>query len=142
MQWPDAQSASIEQASPGPQGAQDPPQSIPVSRPFLMRSSQVDDWHINEVQEPSAQSLPTLQCSPLTQAVHVVPPQSMSVSVESWTPLLHDAVAQVPFTHAAVMQSAPCEHCLPLSQRGHVAPQSTSVSSPFLVPSVQPTGGA
>src|SRR5262245_24594259 len=67
----------------------------------------------------------------------------MSVSLESWTPLLHEEVAQVPFTHAAVMQSAPSEHFLLLSQRGQVVPpQSTSVSAPFFVPSVQPTGGA
>ena len=115
---------------------------MPVSRPFRTRSSQVDAWQIDSMQDPSMQSLPALQRDPFAQGAHPDPPQSMSVSDESWTPLLQEAVAHFPFTQAAVAQSAPIEHCLPLSQRGHMPPQSTSVSVPFFVESVQPSGGA
>jgi hypothetical protein len=66
----------------------------------------------------------------------------MSVSMESWTPLVHDAVAHTLFTQAALRQSAPWSHALPPAQRGQDPPQSVSVSVPFLIPSVQAGGGA
>jgi hypothetical protein len=49
---------------------------------------------------------------------------------------------QMPELQVPVWQSLPARHCLPWAQTLQVPPQSTSVSVPFLNPSLQVAGGA
>jgi hypothetical protein len=51
------------------------------------------------------------------------------------------AVSHLPALHASLAQSLPSTHTEPTPQPGHSAPpQSTSVSRPFLAPSLQDAG--
>lgn len=106
-QWPDMQSSSLRHLPFSAQGPQSPPQSMSVSFPFFVRSAQVEPRQVPSVQAPSVQSEPRWQRMPTGHGGHAAPPQSMSVSDESWTPLVHDAVAHKLFTQAALRQSAP-----------------------------------
>jgi hypothetical protein len=106
-QCDDMQSSSVRHLALRAHGSQLPPQSMSVSLPFFVRSPHVEARHVPSVHAPSVQSEPTWQRMPTAHGGHVAPPQSMSVSVESCTPLVHDAVAQTLFTQAALRQSAP-----------------------------------
>jgi hypothetical protein len=83
--------------------------------------------HFPAEQSRLTQSLATLQVSPVPHAGAVGPPQPTSVSV------LHVPPTQL----SPVAQSAATEQDLPSAHGGHDPPQSTSVSVPFLTPSVQ-----
>jgi hypothetical protein len=66
------------------QGMQLPPQSTPVSLPFMMPSKQLGAAQAFPTQFPDRQSAATAHISPFPQAGHP-PPQSTSVSVPSFT---------------------------------------------------------
>ena len=126
--------------------AQVPPQSTSVSVPLATASV-----HAAGVQVPVAPHTPLAQSPPpphflpsahlrLVGAAAQVPPQSMSVSVPFETVSVHDGAAHslVALGQTWLSQSFATAHALPTSQAGHdVLPQSTSVSGPFLIPSVQ-----
>ena len=71
--------------------------------------------------------------------------QKQGVTPSAWKPqsaaFTHDWQAFP--THSAFAQSFRLLQVLPLAQRGQVPPQSTSVSLPFFIPSLQvgPDGG-
>ena len=86
------------------------------------------------------QSAPFAQVRPLAHLPHVAPPQSVSASSESLRPSAQWVATQVVVTrlHAALTQSPSAPHRLPVAQAPQSAPpQSRSVSSPLLAPSVQ-----
>jgi hypothetical protein len=60
-------------------GAQGPPQSLPVSCPFLTPSAQPAAWHLPPWQTLLVQSLAALQAKLSAQGLQE-PPQSLSVS--------------------------------------------------------------
>ena len=81
------------------------------------------------------QSDTTPQLLPTPQGAHA-PPQSISVSVPSFTPLPQVAKRQIFPVQIALAQSAGTAQTLPTTQDfGQTPPQSTSVSNPFLKPS-------
>jgi hypothetical protein len=78
-----------------------------------------------------------LQSRPSAHGEHG-PPQSTSVSPESWTLLVQEASTQRSPTQRLVEQSEGCSHTWPAAQPGQAAPpQSTSVSPAFVTPSLQ-----
>jgi hypothetical protein len=124
----------------------EPPQSTPVSPPFLTPSLHVATAQTLPVQTPLKQSRATRQRLPsahgLQMCAMLVPPQSTSVSVEFWIPSLQVgasathvmlAWSQLPFT-----QSVEAVQVWPSAHLGHIVepPQSTPVSPPFLAPSL------
>ena len=81
------------------------------------------------------QSFPCRQAFPAAQRLQLPPPQSTSVSVESFTPFVQFAVPQWPAIHAVCVQQSRLElQPLPMPQPKHEPPQSTSVSSPSFTP--------
>jgi hypothetical protein len=97
--------------------------------------------HKLPMHDPDAQSPATEHPSPVPHRVEQLPPQSRPVSSPLRTPSLHAAVAQTLPVHlplVGIVQSSSSPHRLPMPHRVHDPPQSSSVSSPFWTPSVQP----
>lgn len=149
-----AQSLPRLQRCPSRQRAQPggPPQSVPVSTPLRVPSSQAATLHTPALQTLLAQSAPRRQRPPSGQRAHSgsVPPQSMSDSLAAGeSPLATPSSQEAAWQHALTPTSQPAAPQVPLAQssskvqvlaRGHlshVAPQSTPVSSWFLIPSSQ-----
>jgi hypothetical protein len=89
VQTPLLQSVGCKHCSPSAQDGQaPPPQSTSVSLPSLMLSRQVAGEHVRGpgLHSVLMQSLLARQCLPSAQAVHQVPPQSVSVSSQFFTP--------------------------------------------------------
>src|SRR4051812_46298010 len=90
---------------PAAQPAQLPPQSTPVSSPFLAKSSQLGAAHFcckqTKLLHPS---LPT-HARPLPQPAHCVPPQSTTISSWFWRESLQVAAAQSSPTQLPLLQS-------------------------------------
>jgi hypothetical protein len=84
---PLAQSLGTVHAPPVAQRAHDvvPPQSTPLSPPFLTPSLQAGAWHTLPVHTPLEQSAATPQALPVAHFVLQLPPQSTSVSVPFFT---------------------------------------------------------
>jgi hypothetical protein len=68
-----------------------PPQSSSVSSWFWTESEQDAAWQTRRVHTPLSQSVGSAQSSPAAQGPHVMPPQSVSVSVPFCMPSMHDA---------------------------------------------------
>src|SRR5690606_1838883 len=124
------QSAETEQRSPTSQPGQLPPQSMSLSVPLWMRSSQVAASQMaSSPQFRLAQSAASRHALPGPQAGQLSPPQSMSVSVPSRISSLHEAFLQMFSVHSpltqseALRQGSPTGHAL---QSG--PPQSVPVS--------------
>jgi hypothetical protein len=100
------------------------------------------DWQALLWQTPLLQSAPVLQILPSAQGPQAAPPQSISVSVPSFTPFVHEGPSQRWFVHERVSQSPACLQICPPVQGEHDPPQSTSVSSPSCTKSPQPGGNA
>jgi hypothetical protein len=83
-----------------------PPQSVPVSLPFLMVSMHVGMAHLFDWQFADVQSAATLH-APFTPHFGQLPPQSTSVSLPFFAPSPQLAVWQTPFWQTAVSQSLP-----------------------------------
>ncbi len=143
-----AEQLVLEQSAPTLQvlplahlAAQLPPQSISLSLPFLIPSAQVGSAvQIPVTQLVLVQSVPARQVLPLAQSAAQLPPQSTSVSVPFFTPSVQvgAGAAQTPAEQLVLEQSALTPQVLPLAHlAAHVPPQSTSLSLPFLIPSVQ-----
>jgi hypothetical protein len=105
----------------------------------LPRSAHVVPW-----QSPLAQSADAPHVLPTPHVLlcpsHVLPPQSVSVSVPFFTPSVHVAAWHVRGdpVHTLSAQSPATVHDLPVPHLGHVAPpQSMSVSSASLTVSLQ-----
>ena len=96
------------------------------------------DAHALEAQSPW--SLHVLSTAQRGAFVGAPPPQSTSVSVPFLIPSLFVGGWQTPPVHATLLQSLVTAQLLPVSQRGAFVgappPQSTSVSVPFLIPSL------
>jgi hypothetical protein len=114
-----------------------PPQSVSVSPPFLMPSTQVGlaGTQMLPTQEPLLQSEPAPQIQPLEHLTQAAPPQSMSLSVPFFTTSPQGALGtmQMPFWHWAkppmITQSPAPVQVLPTAHLGQAAPpQSTSLS--------------
>ena len=114
--------------------AQLPPQSRPVSDPFLKPSPQAGVAHLaSALHQPLRQSISFVQILPLTHLAGQVPPQSMSDSVPLSTVSVHDGCVQTLDTHHDSRQSALMPQALPLAhavvlERQFAPPQSLSVS--------------
>jgi hypothetical protein len=123
------QSLAAEHGPPTPHfGQAPPPQSVPVSAPFLTPSVQSAVRHVFPAHDLLVQSLPALQCAPGAQAGHV-PPQSTSDSAPFMTLSLQSAAAHLPPVQTASAQSDAMEQALSVLHLGHTAPpQSTSDS--------------
>jgi hypothetical protein len=125
-----------------------PPTQLPCAHcPFEAhacpsgRSTHTFPWHT-----PLAQSLATRHARPvahvLPSASHTAPPQSLSVSLPSFTPSLHET--QVPGLlpeQRLFAQSALAAQCRASAHGGHTPPpQSLSVSLPFFTRSAHVGG--
>jgi hypothetical protein len=109
-----------------------------VSVPFLTVSMHVGVRHVT-LQTPLTQSAATRHVLLATHLGHTVPPQSTSVSAPFLCVSAQVAVVQVLVVgeQKLVLQSAATAHPWPDPQFvEHVPPQSRSVSTPFLTPSV------
>jgi hypothetical protein len=119
-------------------GQTGPPQSTSVSWPFLIPSVQV----AGAVQTPLTQVLPdgqTLPQAPQLAGSLLVATQSPLHKVK---PAWQGEDWQTPLTQKPLRQSEFARHCLPLAHFGQTGPpQSTSVSWPFLIPSLQVGAG-
>ena len=96
-------------------------------------------WHSPWTHMSSAQSDEEAHALPPAQPSHTGPPQSMSVSSPFIMPSTQVGfVTHTPVVHASlVAQSAFWEHVLPVAHGSlHATPQSTSLSPPFLTPSL------
>ena len=87
--------------------------------------------------------MPALQALPLVHPA-VVSPAGTLVHVPTLPGSVHDAhvppqaaLQHMPPTQAELAQSVVATHVLPLAQGGQLPPQSTSVSLPSLILSVQ-----
>jgi len=139
------QSEPDEQVTPSAHflvGAQPPPQSGPVSVPFLTASEQVGVWQKPPVQTALLQSAATVQRLPGTHFGQTLPPQSTSVSLPFLVKSVQLGVAQTELVQTLLVQSEPTLQAAPAAHGvAHVAPvaatppQSTAVSVPFLTPS-------
>jgi hypothetical protein len=127
-----AQSASARHPCPSGQAGQlVPPQSTPVSSPFLAPSGQAGTWQAFAVHTPSTQSDPALHACPEAQPLQL-PPQSTSLSVPFFCPSVHPGARQRSKEQTPLSQSLPAKQAPPVVQGGQVGPpQSTSVSVPF-----------
>ena len=85
MQICEAQSAGTPQPWPPPQGGQLPPQSTPVSSPFLCPSAQLGSAQTPLAHVPEAQSAPPEHPPPFAHGSQVGPPQSVPVSSPFFT---------------------------------------------------------
>jgi hypothetical protein len=121
---------------------QPPPQSTPVSPPFMVWSMQLG------VQVPLShccpvQSAATLHLLPGAQPLPIVlqsPPQSTSVSLPLSTPSMHVGAWHDAPPHTPLVQSALITHCFPSPHGAQEPPQSTSVSLPSWFASVHVAG--
>jgi hypothetical protein len=119
-----------------------PPQSMSVSEPSRVPLVQVAGGARQRllVHRPELQSAPAPHALPLAHFGQALPPQSTSLSLPSFAPLLHEAIgrAQALLRQIAEAQSAAPVQALAAAHLGQVGPpQSTSVSAPFFAPSVQ-----
>jgi len=142
-----------------------PPQSTPVSLPFLMPSEQFAAGEQAPARQIKLrQSLLVVQLLLAVHWGHDGPPQSTPVSLPFLMPSEHVAfcpaaqtmrvvvfVVLVPGfvtsmlteTQLELTQSLPAMHVEPAAHLGHVGPpQSTPVSFPFKTPSLQVAAGA
>jgi len=144
-------------------GHDGPPQSTPVSLPFLMPSEHVAfcpaaqtmrvvvfvvlvpgfvTSMLTETQLELTQSLPAMHVEPAAHLGHVGPPQSTPVSLPLETPSVQVAAGAALHVLLVTLQVAVRQSLLPLqlppiAHLPHVVPpQSTPDSSPFLMPSV------
>lgn len=132
-------SVPVVQGSPmaAPQALQLPPQSTPVSSPFIMPSLQLGAApHVPFVQTLPVQSLLTAQEDPSAQASQSLPPQSVSVSPALLKASPQVAKRHVPPWQTSLLQSASMVQVPPM-QAPQLPPQSTPVSEPFITVSVQ-----
>jgi hypothetical protein len=84
-----------------------------------------------------AQSLPLTQPWPGPHRAHVLPPQSVPVSLPFFTPSVQLGATHLFAVHTWLEQSElPLQPC-PVPQVGHDPPQSVPVSEPFFTVSVQ-----
>jgi hypothetical protein len=91
-----------------------PPQSMSVSVPFWAPSVHVAAWHVfvgDPLQILFTQSPPTEHFFVSAHFAHVAPPQSMSVSSESWTLSLQCAATHLPAPSHTVPPLS--EHAVP-----------------------------
>jgi len=114
-----------------------PPQSKPVSFPFLTPSLHAAGTHTEFLQFFDKQSSPVEHLARFAHGEHgelAPPPQSTSVSGPFMIPSMHVAGLHTLLTSSQLFdaQSVPTAQTLPLAQGKHVPPQSMSVSSPFL----------
>jgi hypothetical protein len=132
------QSALPAQPVPSAHGPQvPPPQSTPLSAPFLIPSLQAAAWQSPPTHTPLVQSLAALHAPPTAQGAQAGPPQSTPVSAPLRTLSLHAAGAQIPLRQTPVAQSLPTAQPSPVLHGGQVAPpQSVDDSAPFCTPSV------
>jgi hypothetical protein len=123
-----------------------PPQSTPLSPPFLAPSLHVATAQTPPAQTPLKQSRATAQCLPSAQGLQMcamlVPPQSTSVSVEFWIPSLQVGATVAHLmaarSHEPLAQSLAAEQLWPSGHLGHIVwpPQSTPLSRPLKTPSL------
>src|SRR5262245_26718479 len=106
-QYPPAQSPAESQGDPLLHPGHAPPQSMPISAPFVTPS-----LHVGTVQMPASQmsleqSDEARQVSPGKHLGHAAPPQSTSVSVPFCAPSPHEGGggSQIPFTQMSLEQS-------------------------------------
>jgi hypothetical protein len=137
VQIPLTQSDPALQDLPTAQCGQLPPQSTSVSAPFFAASVHVGTAHSLFLHLPLVQSESTVQGSPSPHRGQALPPQSMPVSFPFFTPSVHVGTAHALELHTPLAQSVASSHRLPVAQGVHVPPQSTSLSRPFIVWSVQ-----
>src|SRR4051812_32449490 len=130
-----AQSALAEQCSLGAQPGQDlPPQSRSDSVPFLMPSQQVAAWHTSPPSGAPAPASSAMAAS-TSPASDAVPPSPDPVT--GALQVLPGATTG--FTAQTLLwQSFSAVQVLPAAHGAHAAPpQSTAVSVPLSVPSLQ-----
>ncbi len=108
-----------------------------LSSRFLIPSVQLDASQPPLTQLRLSQSAGPVQIPPPPQAGQSPPPQSMSVSVPFLTPSLQAGGAHCRPLQTPETQSLPSSQALPAMQSGQLPPQSTSVSRPLCVWSVQ-----
>jgi hypothetical protein len=158
-----AQSSPLMQVEPPTQPWQLPPQSTSVSSPLTLPSMQYagvgvivgakvgdSESHTPFAQLKLPQSLSTLQLAPPAQPWQLLPPQSTSVSSPFFLPSMQKASvglsvgvcvgateSHTPSVHPMLAQSSPLAHAPPPAQPWQLPPQSTSVSSPLMIPSTQ-----
>src|SRR5262245_10069540 len=119
LQTPVMQALPVRQTAPIWQRAQSAaPQAMSDSGPLRGASVQFAPTQMLFEQIRLTQSVVVTQRRLLAQAVHVVPPQSMSVSSPSTFPSLHEM--QVPFTQRALRQSRAAVQRRPSTQALHV----------------------
>jgi hypothetical protein len=80
----------VPQLLPVVHGVHEPPQSAPVSLPFLTPSVQAGAAHTLAEHTPLLQSVPALHASVAAHLAEQEPPQSTSVSSPLCVPSLHD----------------------------------------------------
>jgi hypothetical protein len=90
------------------------------------------------VQTPLRQSVDVTHAFVWAHFWHVVPPQSMSVSLAFFTPSLQEAAMQMFVMHTLLWQSLPAPQVLPAPHLVQTnPPQSISLSLPSLVALLQ-----
>ena len=113
-----AQSEPLVQRSPVAQRLQpdEPPQSTPVSSPFMTpsehvgRSQTLARW----LHTPESQSEPTRHAASGAHGAQSAPPPSTQVSLPSRTPLSHEGGAEhTPDRHVPLAQSSSASHAAP-----------------------------
>jgi hypothetical protein len=115
-----------------------PPQSIPVSVPFLTPSLPLGATHTDLLHAPLKQFAPRAHALPSAHAGPAAPPQSTSLSSPFFNLSVLLGAAHLLPVHTLLSQSDDAAHPAATGQRFVVAadpPQSTPVSSPFLMPS-------
>jgi len=139
----DWQSEGNKHCLPSAQGgAKGPPQSTSVSVPFFCQSSP-GAWHVPDVQTRLAQSRKVPHRRPSAHEGARVPPQSMSLSSPFRTrssdrAAWHRSSAPPVAVQTPERQSRRVKHFWPTSHPlPWIPPQSTSVSSSFITPSLK-----
>ena len=137
---PLVQSALELHGWPSEHSPHDPPQSVPVSSPFLMLSTHDGAAQVEVAgsHTPLAQWIGCEHAWPMVQPTQA-PPQSTPHSLPFFVPSKQVASSHNPaLPHTALAQSVDVVQPEPVEQAsGHEPPQSTSASSPFFAPSMQ-----
>lgn len=144
-QTPLVQSAPTVQPPPSAHllaGAQLPPQSMPVSVPFLLLSAQVGFWQNVPVQTLLLQSAAPPQVLPPPHFGQLAPPQSISLSVPFFVKSVqagtaHNEPEQTPLVQSdPTLQDRPLAHLVAqVAEGAKTPPQSSPVSVPFFTES-------
>ncbi len=133
MQLADVQSALLAQPWPfGHLFGHVPPQSVPVSGPFLMPSEHDGAWQVPLTHDCPFEQLHVMLLVQLSLSwPHLLPTSAQVKGLQPQTPVLHGPLAQ----SVSPPQTLPGAQVAP-----QFPPQSTSVSAPFLTPSLHVAG--